>query len=170
MVPKPGDVVLYPVTGRSGWTSRAVAIGELLVGAGRKPTLYSHAAILAWEPGWQYEAKWPRTGRFRIDRARPYEIWNVGNPSDGQRRDILNWAAEHCGQWYNMLGLLTGGLLGLPGHVVCSQFVGLAYAAARPGIRMSKEGLRLLSPDAIPDHRDAALVERYPKPGRGHCV
>lgn len=160
MMPRPGDVVLYPVSGRSGWTSRLVAAGELLLGAGRGLEQYSHAAILDVD-GHQFEAKWPKTGRFKVDHSRPLEIWNVGNPSDSQRRDILNWCREHEGEWYNMIGLLSFGLLGLKRTAVCSQFVGLSYGAARPGIKIPFEGKRILSPNAIADFDRAHLVKRY---------
>jgi hypothetical protein len=161
--PRPADVILYPVSPRSGWTSRFVAAAELMVGAGRGLVGYSHAAILE-EGGYQYEAKWPKTGCYHIDRSRPYEVWRIGSPTEDQRHRILAWCRTHEGEWYNMIGLLSGGFLGLPRTAVCSQFAGLAYAAA--GIRIGKEGQRLLSPNAIADHPHARCIYRYTPGGK----
>lgn len=159
MDPLPGDVILYPVTGQSGWTSRFVAAGELIIGVGHTFEQYSHVAILDEDPHYEFEAKFPKTGRFRVDTSRIYEIWNIGNPSSAQRARVLAWCRDHEDEWYNMLGLLTGGLLGLPRTAVCSQFVGKAYAAAN--IKFSAEGKHILSPNAIRDYKDATMIQRY---------
>ncbi len=166
MTPQPGDVILYPVTPRSGWTSKFVAFAEMGVGAGRGVVMYSHAAIMAEKTGKQYEAKWPKTGLYNIDTRRTYDVFNLGRPTKDQREDILAFCRARCGEWYNMIGLLTGGLLGLPHTEVCSQFDGLAYASARPPIKISREGQRLLSPNAIADHPQATFLGRY-TPGKG---
>ena len=42
----PGDIVLYPVSGKDGWESRIVGIGQLLFGSGRGHEQFSHAALL----------------------------------------------------------------------------------------------------------------------------
>lgn len=166
MDPMPGDIILYPVTPRSALTSRLIAAGELLIGAGRGMESYSHAAILAEDMRHQFEAKWPKTGRFRIDSSRIYEVWNVGNPSDSQRIRILDYCLDHEGEWYNMIGLLTGGLLGLPRTAVCSQFAGYAYSAAQ--LKINPEGQRLLSPNAISDYPEARMVRRFFPPNHRH--
>jgi hypothetical protein len=167
MDPKPGDVNLYPVTPGSGWTSEAVAIGEWAAGAGRPNAVefYSHATIRSTVNGYQFEAKWPKTGHFQEDSKRVIEVWRIGEPTVEQRVAIIDWARKHEGEWYNMLGLLTGGLLGLSHTAVCSQFVGEAYAAA--GIHIGKEGLKLLSPNAIADFHGARCIGRY-VPGQGY--
>lgn len=150
--PLPGDIILYPVTPRSALVSRLVAIGQLLVGAGKGAAQYSHAAVYEKE-GWQYEAKWPMSGRFRIDSKRTYEIWRVAGITNEQRVQIMAACRARSGQWYNLIGLLTGGLLGLPHHEVCSQFVGSVYDDAEPAIIFNKGGQRILSPDAMVDDR-----------------
>lgn len=161
MPPRPGDVILYPITPRSGWTSRFVGAAELAVGVGQGAVQYSHAAIMSEKTGWQYEAKWPRVGHYPIDARRIAEVWNLGHPTHDQRVQILAYCREHEGDWYNMLGLLTGGLLGLPRTEVCSQLVGDAYATARPPIRIGKEGQRLLSPNALRDLSTATYLGRF---------
>ena len=159
MEPRQGDIILYPVTGRSNWVSRLVGAAQLALGLGRGFEQYSHAALLDEDMRHQYEAKWPKTGRFMVDRSRVFEVWNVGEPTDAQRRIILASARTHVGEWYNMTGLLTGGLLGLPRTAVCSQFAGYAYAAA--GIHINAEAQRILSPNAIASRRGARMVRRY---------
>lgn len=166
MIMKPGDIILYPVNGMSGWTSKFVAIAQLFVSVGKMNTQYSHAAVLSEKNGFQYEAKWPRTGLYKIDKTRSYEVWRIGSPTDGQVDDILTWCRARTGEWYNMIGLLTGGFLGFAHTEVCSQFVGYAYYSARPPIKFSKEGQRLLSPNSIPDHPHARLVAKY-EPRKG---
>lgn len=159
MEPCPGNVILYPVTGRSGWTSKFVAIGELLFGSGHGLELYSHVAIVSERPGYQWEWKWPFAGEFPIDHKRIYEVWEVGTPSDVQRQRILDYCVSCRGEWYNMIGLLTFGLLGLKRTAVCSQGAGRAYAHA--GIHISAQGKPLLSPNAIADKRTARMITRH---------
>ncbi len=158
-----GDVIMYPVTGRSGLTSKLVAIGELLFGAGHGFEQYSHVAIASKRPGYQWEWKWPWSGEYHIDKNRPYEVWRIGNPTEEQREKILEYCARHRGEWYNMIGLLTFGLLGLKRTAVCSQGAGRAYAHA--GIRIGAEGKPLLSPNAIADKHVSRMMDRV-EPGR----
>jgi hypothetical protein len=159
MAPKPGDLILYTVSGRSGWTSKLVAIGQLLVGVGRGTEQYSHVAILSNRPGRQWEWKFPRSGEFRVDRTRAYEVWRIGEPNEYQRQRILDYCAVCRGEWYNLIGLFTDGLLGLPHTAVCSQGAGRAYEFS--GIRIGTEGKTFPAPDAIPDAHGAHLIERY---------
>ncbi len=161
MEPQPGDIILYPVTGQSNWISRLIGAAQLIIGIGKGYETYSHVAILA-PNGRQYEAKWPRTGNFLIDDSRVFEVWSLGNLTDAQRRQVLMWCRCHVGEWYNMIGLLTGGLFGLPRTAVCSQFAGHAYESA--GVSIHQEGLAILSPDAIPDFPEARMLRRY-QPG-----
>ena len=162
LYPLAGDVILYPVSPHSALSSRLVAVGEWLAGAGKGFEPYSHATILSSVPGFEYGYQWPRSGHFPIDATRDYEVWRIGDPSSSQRERILRWCQEHQGEWYNMLGLLTGGLLGLKHTAVCSQGVGRAYASAH--IHISAEGQRLLSPNAIRDYPGATLVHKYSPP------
>lgn len=160
---QPGDIVLYPVTPRSELLSKLVAIGEMLLGAGKSNDSYSHAAV--WESdGWEYEAKWPRTGYYRIDHRRPIEVWRIEGMTQDQRKKIIHWCATHCGEWYNLIGLLTFGLIGFHRTAVCSQFVGRAYAAA--GVHIGLEGKRLLSPNAIADFKRAHMVYSFSGTGK----
>jgi hypothetical protein len=163
--PLPGDPVLYPVSGQSQLTSRLVAAGELLAGFGHREIQYSHGAVLQELSltdglGVQFEAKFPKTGQFAVDTSRPYEIWNVAQPTDEQREVILRWCEAHVGDWYNLTGVLTLDYVRLPGTYYCSQFVGLAYAEA--GITL---GDSIMSPNSIPEHPGATKIYEYWPPG-----
>ncbi len=158
---RPGDVILYPANGKSALSSRLVAAGEILAGFGGGLEQYSHAAILAATPGFQFEATFPRTCFSPVDISRPYEIWNVGDPSPAQRNRILRWCKENVGRWYNLIGVLTADFIRLPGTYYCSQFAGTAYAAAGLAV-----GDAIMTPDSIPDTPGSELVWRYiPKGG-----
>ena len=162
MIPQFGDLILYNVNGRSEFISRLVGAGQLILGIGHSREVYSHVAVMSDRKGYQFEAKVPRAGEFPIDDSREYEVWRIGDPTDAQRDDILRWCRKHAGDWYNLTGLLTDGLVALRRTYVCSQFGGRAYKAA--GIRISSEGNRVLAPDAIPDAPGARCIARYAPP------
>jgi hypothetical protein len=145
----PGDVVLYTVSGCDSWESRIVGIGQLIFGAGRGHEQFSHAAVLSHRPGWEYEAKWPRIGHFEIDQSRDYEIRRPKHYTEHQRYEVLLWFRSHEGDLYDLVCLLTFGLIQLPGAEVCSQAVDLAlrFSGAHP----DREGKNILSPDALGD-------------------
>lgn len=155
MHPKPGDVILYPANGKSALSSRLVVAGEIIAGLGGGLEQYSHAAVLSQTPGKQYEATFPFTGHYPIDTSRTYEVWRLGDPSDAQRRRILDWCRSKRGKLYNLLGVLTCGKLQLPDTYYCSQFACLAYAAA--GI---VAGDAIMSPDSIPQFKGAEMILR----------
>ncbi len=127
-----------------------------MAGLGGGMTMYSHAAILALSPGWEYEAKFPFTGRFKIDTSRPYEIWRIGDPSLNERAQIIKWCKEHEGDLYNLVGVATLGLVNLPNTYYCSQFACLAYASA--GLH---PGDKIMSPDSIPQYPHAKMIYNY---------
>lgn len=151
----PGDVILYPATGRSALSSRLVIAGEIIAGMGAGIEEYSHAAIVASTPGCQFEATFPFTCRSAIDVSRPYEIWRLGEPTQEQRRKILSWCGTHLGDLYNLTGVLSFGYINLPNTYYCSQFACLAYAAAD-----LHPGDRIMSPDSIPLYPGARMIDR----------
>ncbi len=155
---KPGDIILYSVSADSEIISRIVAAGQLLLGIGSGDELYSHVAIASYTPGWQYEAKLPRSGRFPIDIARPYEVWRIGNPTDDQRMKIVRWCIENSGSLYNFTGLLTDGLIALKHTYVCSQF---GQSACRAGGIMLHGNKRIFAPDDFPGQPGARRIARY---------
>lgn len=165
MNPQPGDLIAYPVTPHSAWTSKAVAVAQMLRGIGKGDVMYSHVAGKAADAGMQYESKWPKAGLYPIDHARLYEVWRIGDPSPAQTARATAWWEEHRGDRYNLLGLLTGGLLGLPHEEVCSQYYADGWHAA--GFHFKAEGQRIVAPNVLVDHPEARLIARYvPRLGR----
>lgn len=155
--PLPGDIILYPITAASEWSSKIVGLAEMVCGQWRDGRQYSHAAILAQSPGMQYEESWPTSGLHRMDPKRPYEIWRVEGVEEDERQRILRWCAVHDGEWYDLGCLFTFGLLQSRHRAVCSQYVARAYMAGA-GIRFGKEGHRIVSPDALADYKLAWRV------------
>ena len=154
--PLPGDVILYPCDPRSAFSSRFVGAGELLIGmGGAGEEEYSHAAILSNTPGYEYEATFPFTGLFKIDTSRVYEVWRLGEITLNQRAVILRWCRTHLGDFYNLIGVLTCGLIELPGTYYCSQFACKAYDAA--GLH---PGDLIMSPNSIPLYPNARMIHR----------
>lgn len=168
MSPQPGDVILYPADeadGRQALSSEFVVAGETLVGLGKGLERYSHAAIASEDEGFQYEAVWPKSGHNPIDTSRVYEVWDIGRPSEAQRRCRLGWCRAHVGDFYDLPGVLTAGLVKIPGLYYCSRYACLAIES--DGV--TKVGDAIDSPNSIPDYRGpggATMVARY-TPGMG---
>lgn len=155
---KPGDIILYPCDREL--SSRIVGAGELLLGVGEADRIqYSHAAIMAMTPGYQYEAKFPLTGRFKIDTSRVYEVWRIGDPTPEQRLGIIRWCREREHRLYDLLGVLTRGRLSIPGTYYCSRFACLAYASQ--GLH---PGDLIMSPNSIPMYPGAQMIRRFEPP------
>lgn len=154
MIPQPGDLVLYDVNPHSGWTSKLVAMGELWAGIGRGRVMFSHVAIYDGD-GFQFEAKYPTVGRFRIDVRRRPIIKAIPRITKEQRILMLATARAHIGDRYNLAGLFSLGFFGPNHQEVCSQLVDTCAIAA--GIRIPREGQRLLTPNAIADYLGVGL-------------
>lgn len=166
MKAQPGDVILYPADeadGRQALSSEFVVAGETLAGLGKGLERYSHAAIASEDEGFQYEAVFPKSGHNPIDKSRVYEVWNIGQPDPSQRRVILGWCRAHVGDFYDLPGVLTAGLVRIPGLYYCSKYACLAYAEARIAV-----GDAIDSPNSIPDYRGpggATMVLRFTPEG-----
>ena len=165
MEPLFGDLIFFPTTPKSAWSSRFVAGVQFILGMGNCLEEYSHVTILT-EDGENYSAEWPRVVKAPIDKSRIFEVWRFGDPSDTQRRRIIQEAKAHVGDWYAWTSLLTDGRLVIPHTEVCSQFAGMCYAAA--GIPFSSEGQRILAPNVMLDRPDAFMVLRYYPEGYPH--
>lgn len=100
---------------------------------GQAPTRvsYSHVAI-ARSPDSLYEAYWPRVRERYFDPAltQNVETYRVKTIAANQIQKVMDYAQAHLGEWYNLTGLLTLGLVQFGHTVVCSQFVWQAFADA----------------------------------------
>ena len=172
----PGDVCRYLVDGDAPWSARAVAAGEILAGLSAQRRSFpsrvvaavrmllgkaegdeaSHASILSYHGGYQYEAVFPWAMHSKIDFSRQFEIWRICELTNDERHRILDWCRAKTrwlkiGPWwighpYNLVGVLTGGIVRLPGTYFCSQYDGMAYQSIGRGF-----GDDIMSPDGIPN-------------------
>ena len=149
MKPLPGDAVFYPVTPRSDWASKFVAIGEMFLRMGKSHEMFSHVALLDRDTAYQLEAYWPRTRRSRIDQRRPYEVWRLKGESTARRKLSLYWAYENLGQWYNLLGILFGWMKFRFHNRYCSEFARSAKRAA--GFHLPDDVRGYFSPNQLAD-------------------
>lgn len=163
-MPQPGDLILYPVTGKSWWVSRLIGAVQLIFGVGKKKTLYSHVAIFSQEHRgklFEFESRWPRSGQYPVDTSRPFEIWELLDVDDEKRSRIIRWCVDHQGERYPLFTLVSFGIARFKHEAVCSQWAARAYASV--GIHFSKEGERIVSPDVMPDSKKVRLLEaRFP--------
>lgn len=146
---QPADLILYEATPRDALITRMVGATQLLLGAGSRPITYSHVAIAAYEDGWQYESKWPRSGHFPVDQGRSYEVWRLKGSDAGRRAAILLDCMRHSGELYPLDTLATFGLITHRHAMVCSQ-----WAAARclaGGYGFEREGFPIVAPDVMLD-------------------
>jgi len=157
-LPLLGDIVAYPVGPWSAWQSKVIAVGELVLAVGTEPIQYSHIGILSrWTEGRaDYEAQFPRVREFAIPPARPFDIFQLPGLTAGQRSTILAYCRSHLGEWYNLIGVLTAGLIMPRNQAFCSEFAGQAYAAA--GLLIPFEHERALFPDAVADWPKAQKI------------
>lgn len=165
--PRPGDLILYPFVDGGAFSSEAVAVGETLAGLGKGLERYSHAAIVADKEGYQYEAVFPKSGINPIDNTRVVEFWDIGQPNEAQRRCRLGWCRAHVGDFYDLPGVLTAGLVKIPGLYYCSRYACLAIES--DGV--TKVGDSIMSPNSLPDYRGpggARMVGRW-TPGGDHA-
>ena len=165
--PRHGDIVLYSVTGQSEDSSKLVATAELWFGRGRSAARYSHVGIRSYSPGRNYESRWPVSGLFDIDPHRSYDIVRIEGMSDDQLHEVVDDCARHSGEWYPLDTLVTFGLIRHKNMKVCSQWAAARFAKA--GVHFHKEGMPIVSPDAIADFKtekyQARVIYRH-DPGR----
>lgn len=162
MKPEAGDILLYTVNSQSALSSRLIAFGELIKKAiailFRRPVAlagkeYSHTAL--WEcDGHQLEATWPKIRRSRIDTNRSFEVYRYKAITHGERTAIVRWAYSQLNKWYDMVYILSFGLIKVSGTEVCCLFVGDAYQAA--GLH-----LKYATPDELLENGRLELVTSF---------
>ncbi len=118
--PERGDLIVYLVTPKSAWSSKLIAIGQLILGRDRGVKQASHWAIYAGS-GKQYEAVWPRVRKSSIYK-RPYEIWRRKGITQKQRNQIIASAVKRLGEHYGILYVLSFGLIKQSKDPVCCVF------------------------------------------------
>jgi uncharacterized protein YycO len=128
---KPADIGLFRVTSDSGWFSKLIGWGQKWIGQAPTVVAYDHAVIFD-TPTSITEAFWPRVRRRDFDPIgyEGLEVYRVKNITPDAVSKVLAYATSHLGEWYNLTGILTFGLVQLGHTAVCSQFVWEAFTAA----------------------------------------
>lgn len=123
---KSGDLLFYPVTPKSAWISKIIAIAEFLFKKGDSSIQYSHVSILDYGLLTELEAIWPKTRRHEIDFTRKPEVWRYKDITETQRILAVQWAYGHLGQRYD-IGQILFGWFDLRHAEICSTFVFKAF-------------------------------------------
>ena len=145
------DILAYRIKPRSPLVSELVALGERLLGEQNGKQAFSHVAIVDENGTGFYEAYWPAV-RWRPlhwsveNKTEQIEVFRFPGLSPGQLADILSYARRHVGERYDILAILTFGMVTNHHAAVCSEYVWRAYHAA--GITLCPWE-KLVSPDEI---------------------
>lgn len=133
--PELADIILYSVSPRSDWSSKIIAIAQLILGRDKGLVEYSHVALYDRD-GYQIESVFPRTIRSKVDTSRAYEIWGVHGATEDDRKKVMDWAYARIGELYDInyivVAILTLGIvrLRIKGTEVCCTNVRDAWASA----------------------------------------
>jgi len=146
----PGDILLWKVHGRSNLLAKLIGFFSVILGQGGSyHREYAHAAICE-NNEYCLEMTWPRSKRSKIKYNDDIELWRIRGITKEKAIKAIEWAKSNLGIPYNLLHLLTFGILGGFG---CSDFVAKAYA--NQGIILSIEGKedKVVSPNEIADSK-----------------
>lgn len=125
MTPEPGDIILFRVGAHPSLMGKLIDWGQKIINRDLHAIAYEHIVIVGWY-GDIVEAYWPKVrSRIYSPVGTPNaEVYRVRGITQKQiAKGVLAYAYGHVGEWYNMTGLLTLGLIQLGHSVVCSQFV-----------------------------------------------
>ena len=120
---KPGDILLYRVTSKSGWISKLIASVQLWRSEGDEGPQYSHCAIVDMDRIHMVEAYWPRVRRVQIDwSVAGLELWRVQQSNDTQATFTVGWVRAKVGLPYD-LGHAFFGLFDFKHAEKCTSLV-----------------------------------------------
>jgi len=154
---RPGDLLLYRMTIKSGISSWFIGWGQNVIG--KSPVhgkSYVHVAIVDKDTDYMLESRWPRSKRCKIkwkklDKKYKIELWRVRATSLEKIDKVMEWAYANLGLWYD-LGLFIWGWLDFKHAEVCSTFVKKAWGNADVVFKLHKkltEKGALITPDEI---------------------
>lgn len=156
LMPEIGDIILWQVTDKSPILSKAFAWWFTHFGQGGRPWLpsYSHSAVYnGFYDGSHhvYESTWPKTRLARIPNGdfNKYKliVFRPEKYSKLQRVEVISWCSRNTGQWYDLLEIISLGLINVPWWMACSEFVKGAFKSANIHLGRRKE--YLISPNEI---------------------
>jgi len=148
---KQGDLLLFKVKPSSPIVDKLVGWGQKLLGHAPTKAEYCHVALVAFDPTYVMEARWPKTRIAKIDWVKwdkedTLELFRVKNATPRQILDAIQYCEDNLGKWYNVLELL-GGWVNIRHAEICSTFVQKAYKSA--GIEFKTNASGFVTPDEI---------------------
>jgi len=153
---RPGDILFYSVTPQSGWVARFIAMAQFWRKEGVGSVQYSHVSIVLRDTNYQVEAYWPRIRKSKINWSDDnLELCEIRGISEKQRCDMIIYAMEAIGQWYD-LGTFFFGLFNFKNAEICTTLV--RSTAAAIGVRLGYDYGKLLTPNEL--RNDVQLREK----------
>lgn len=131
MKPLPADIIVWLVDNRSGWTSKAVAIGQMILGKGSAVKQSSHWSLYL-RPGKQVEQVWPHARVSDFYKGRKFEIWRRKGITPKQRKKIIAEALRRANEkeGYGLIYVLSFGVIKPAHQEVCCTMVQDCYLEA----------------------------------------
>lgn len=147
----PGDLLLFKVKESSSLTDKFIGLGQKVMGMAPTKSSYCHVALVAFDPTFVMEAKWPKTKISKIDWKeynKKYEVqlFRVKNVTTRQKLDAIHWAEDHLNEWYDLPSFLFGWIQ-FKHSEVCSTYVAKAWKAAKRYFKTEKNGF--ITPDQV---------------------
>jgi hypothetical protein len=159
---KPGDLLLYRIDLKAGgfkhWVSKLIGFFQPCIGeAGTLKTTYSHIAMVDSDINYLLESTWPVARRVLIEIPESpvtidvFRVKNAEEISSGAKRaDIaIDWAHKHLGTHYDILMLLSMGLIDVHNQEVCSMYASKAWQSAGDILSVEGKKDKLISPNEI---------------------
>jgi Permuted papain-like amidase enzyme, YaeF/YiiX, C92 family len=146
-----GDLLLFKVKASSSLTDKFIGWGQKVMGMAPTKAEYCHVALVAFDPEFVMEAKWPKTRISKIDWKEYHakydvQLFRVKNVTTRQRLDAIHWAEDHLNEWYDLPSFLFGWIQ-FKHAVVCSTYVTKAERAAKIYFKTEKNGF--IVPDQV---------------------
>ncbi len=167
MDPLPGDIYMYGGSKHEGLSARIIDAGEILLTGDDSEIQYSHTSLHEAR-GLQCEAVWPVITRSKVDYSRTFKVLRYEGITYDQRMAIMDTARLRLGQWYDLVYIITFGLLrwstlvriltfGIiqpPPSEVCCLYIGDCYAAA--GLQLSSA-----TPNDLEDDPHLTVIQKW---------
>jgi uncharacterized protein YycO len=124
---QPGDLLLFRVSKSSNWLDKLIGWGQRVIHQAPGDATYCHVAIFGPDAGSIFEAVWPRIHNVPLDVTKVQknlilEVYRVKDITPAQVALVLAAAKKRVGARYDVLAILTFGILQFGRATVCSQY------------------------------------------------
>jgi|SRR6185437_10812215 len=130
---QPGDILMFRIGPGASWYQRLIGWGQRILKEQGGPNAYFHVGFVGPGIFKFYQSKPPAICNSDVPSPLPdyIEVYRLKNPlSDEQLKKIFTYANSQVGKWYNLLGVLTVGIIQIGSFAYCSQFTWQAYTYA----------------------------------------